>query len=169
MKLNREPLQELSESLLREDHDYWLRYTGQLIGSWFTAETSMKEIRDFARRVYLQKDLSTFTGEPAFARNEAARRGFSKLRSSIAAVYAWRAEHDATPEARGRMAKEADFAFRQALALCPDSPETVFRYANFLHREKRREDALLVAETALLMEPSNAEVKGLREQLKQGP
>jgi hypothetical protein len=49
------------------------------------------------------------------------------------------------------MAHEADFAFRQAWALCPYSPEAVFRYVNFLLEQNRGADALLVAETAAQM------------------
>jgi hypothetical protein len=45
----------------------------------------------------------------------------------------------------------ADFAFRQAWALCPYSEETVFRYINLLTSQNRRADALLVAETAAKM------------------
>jgi Tfp pilus assembly protein PilF len=55
----------------------------------------------------------------------------------------------------------ADFAFRQAWALCPYSLETVFRYGSFLTSQNRRADALLVAETAAKM----TEMKG-NEQLR---
>ena len=46
------------------------------------------------------------------------------------------------------MNDEADFVFRQAFALCPYSPEAVFRYTALLTSENRGADALLVAETA---------------------
>jgi hypothetical protein len=49
------------------------------------------------------------------------------------------------------MAREADFAFRQAWALCPDSTEAVFRYVTLLMEQKRVGDAFLVAETAAQM------------------
>ena len=55
----------------------------------------------------------------------------------------------------------ADFAFRQAWAICPYSPETVIRYVNLLISQNRRSDALLVAETAAKM----PEMKG-NEQLR---
>ena len=47
-----------------------------------------------------------------------------------------------------RMAREADFAFRQAWALCPDSIETVLRYVALLMEQKRFAEAILVAETS---------------------
>jgi hypothetical protein len=166
-KLNRKPLEELSEAIVREDHEYWLQYGGQLVGPWLTDKTSVKEICDFARRVYSQKDLSSFTGDPAFARNEAARKAFSKLRSAIAGVYAWRAEHAANADDKAQMLKEANFAFRQALALCPNSTEAVYRYANFLLANNRSEDAMLVAETARALEPASDQWKELIGRLKQ--
>jgi hypothetical protein len=51
-------------------------------------------------------------------------------------VYVWRNEHAATAKERERMANEADYAFRQAVALCPYSPEAIFRCTSFLISEK---------------------------------
>jgi hypothetical protein len=165
-KLNREPLSELNEALVREDHDYWRRYVGQLIGDWITEDTSVEEICAFAERVYRRKDLGAFRGDQAFARNDAAQKCFSKLRSAIGGLYAWRATHAEESEEKRRMVKEADFAFRQALALCPYSPEAVFRYVQLLLSQDRRKEALLVAETCQRIDPANTQVAGLVEQLK---
>ena len=82
-----------------------------------------------------------FTGDRRFVQSTSASRSFSKWRCSIAGVYAWRAEHAAGAADRERMAREADFAFRQAWALCPDSPEAVYRYVGFLKNQKRLADA----------------------------
>lgn len=57
-------------------------------------------------------------------------------------------QHDGDAADKRRMDAAADFAFRQAWALCPYSPEAVFRYVPFLMRQKRIADALVVAETA---------------------
>jgi Flp pilus assembly protein TadD len=65
------------------------------------------------------------------------------------------------------MARAADFAYRQAWALCPTSPEVVFRYINFLIKQKRNSDALLVASTCLKLDPTNAQIKNLVSQLQQ--
>jgi hypothetical protein len=66
----------------------------------------------------------------------------------------------------------ADFAFRQAWALCPGSPETVFRYVNLLTGEGRTADALLIAETAAKlpqMQGSNGgQLSGLIAALREG-
>ena len=166
LKLNREPLPALGEAVTHKDHEYWRRYTGQLVGDWMTDETSVKQVCDFAERVYLRKDLGAFAGDQGFARNDAAQKAFSKLRSSIAGIYVWRQEHAESAEEKARMASEADYAFRQALALCPYSPEAVFRYASFLTSAKRPDDALLVARTCQRLDPSNAQVAQLADQLQ---
>ena len=167
LKLNQEPLAELMEPVTRKDHEYWRHYAGQLLGDWMTDTTSVKDVCDFAERVYLRRDLRAFTGDRAFARNEMAQKSFSKLRSSIAGVYAWRKAHAETEEEKTRMAQEADYAFRQALALCPYSPEAVFRYVTLLTNEKRPHDALLVAQTCQRIDPANASVTQLVQHLKQ--
>lgn len=166
LKLNREPLPELSEAVLREDHDYWQRYTGQLLGDWLRDDTSVQAISDFAQKVYLRKDLADFGGDPAYARNPAAQKAFSKLRSAIGGLYVCRAEHAKTPAEKTRMLQEADFAFRQAFALCPYSPEAVFRYVNLLLSANRPKDAVLVAQTCLQLDPGNAQVIALLQSLK---
>jgi hypothetical protein len=98
---------------------------------------------------------------------------FSKWRSAIAGVYSWRTgvSPSGTPPAseyqqqsdtgRQRMIKEADFAFKQAFAICPSSPETVYRYVNFLLDQKRKSDALLIAQTASHVDPAKGHFDGL--------
>jgi hypothetical protein len=76
---------------------------------------------------------------------------FSKERSSIAGLYAWRAQHTTDAAEKQRMNAAADFAFRQAWALCPYSPETVVRYVALLISKNRRPDALLVVKMAAEM------------------
>jgi len=166
LKLNREELPELTEFVTQADHEYWRRYAAQLVGDWMKDETSVKQVCDFGEKVYLRKDLSGFTGDPAFARCEAAQKSFSKLRSSIGGLYAWRQIHAVTAEEKARMGREADYAFRQALALCPCSLEVVSRYVKLLSSEKRTVDALLVAETCERFNPGNAQIIQMVEQLK---
>jgi cytochrome c-type biogenesis protein CcmH/NrfG len=102
----------------------------------------------------------------AFARNAEAQKTFSKLRSSIGGVYAWRAEHGSFTE-RQRMSLEADFAFKQALALCPYSPEAVYRYVNLLLSQRRVVDARLIAETLVALAPQDNNAKDLLERIAQ--
>jgi tetratricopeptide (TPR) repeat protein len=67
---------------------------------------------------------------------------------------------------RQNLSNEADLAFRQAFALCPYSPEAVFRYVQLLLQLNRLEDARLVAQTCLKLDPNNGQVLGLVNSLQ---
>jgi beta-lactamase regulating signal transducer with metallopeptidase domain len=148
MKINRQPLTDLSEESVRKDQEYWRNRTAGMIGGWLNADTSVQVVAEFAEKVFAQHDLAGFTGDPRFVQNDYACKMFSKLRSSIAGLYAWRAEHATATGEKERLGRAADFAFRQAFALCPYSPEAVDRYANFLRSQNREADAGLVNQTA---------------------
>jgi len=94
----------------------------------------------------LQHDFKAFTGDPQFVKNDYFCRIFSKERGSDASLYLWRMNHAGSSADRERMASEADFAFRQALALCPYNPQTASTHAGFLHSQHRDSDARLVNE-----------------------
>ena len=177
MKINRQPLPELTEDILQSDHEFWAKYSDRLIGNWITYDTPVQKIADFAEKVYLRHDFSGFSGDRKFIRDDSAQKAFSKLRSSIAGIYAWRlglTSGAPTPpqylpksEAeRQRIIKEADFAFKQAFAYCPYSPEAVYRYINLLAIVNRYADALIVAETCLKLDPGNVPIKGLVNNLR---
>ena len=151
LKLNRQPLAELPEAMLSQDHKYWARYLRPIIGDWLNHDTPISELAAFVEKVYLRHDLTGFKGDPQFIGDTQAQRAFSKLRSSIGGLYGWRVTQ-APPEYRSqskeqeaRLRREADFAFRQALVLCPSSPEALFRYVNLLLASGRADDALLIA------------------------
>jgi tetratricopeptide (TPR) repeat protein len=167
MKINRQPLAELSEEILNRDHQFWRQYSQRLIGDWITYDTSVKEIAEFVERVYLRRNFKGFKGDRKFVRDDQAQKAFSKLRSSIGGVYNWRiAQARPNSPEQARMIKEADFAFRQAFAFCPYSPEAVFRYINLLLSLQRFDDALIVAQTCQKLDPYNAQVNDLVERLK---
>ena len=123
-KINRQPLPELSDAIVQQDRAYWQKLVPGMIGGWLNDNTSVEAVTEFAKKVFLQHDLDGFSGDPRFVQNDYASKMFSKWRSSIAGLYAWRAEHTTAVENQQRMADAADFAFRQALALCPYSPES---------------------------------------------
>lgn len=178
MKINRKPLPTLTEDIFERDHEFWSRFSERLIGNWITYDTTVKEIAAFVEKTYLRRDFSGFQGDRKFVRDDQAQKAFSKLRSSIGGVYAWRIGPYCTPEYRPRsqaevqrLYKEADFTFRQAFAFCPYSPEAVFRYINLLIQPPagiapRLEDALLVASTCLKLDPYNGQVLDLVRRLK---
>jgi tetratricopeptide (TPR) repeat protein len=189
MKINRNTLPELTEEILARDHEFWSKFSERLIGNWITYDTPVKEIVEFAERTYLRRNFTGYKGDLKFARDDQAQKAFSKLRSSIGGVYAWRigeatsnliALQSRPPQeqaalrsqiahwsaVRDRMIKETDFAFRQAFAFCPYSPEAVFRYCQLLISLQRFDDAYLIAETCRKLDPYNGQVVDLVNKLK---
>src|SRR6266487_1270960 len=166
MKINREPVPEFTEEMLKKDHEFWSKYSERLIGNWITYDTPVKDICEFAGRVYERHDYKGFTGDRKFIRDDQGQKSFSKLRSSIGGIYAWRYGNARPGPERQRMLKEADFAFRQAFAFCPFSPEAVSRYCFLLANERRLDDAEMIAETALRFDRDNPYIQGLLNQIK---
>ena len=167
MKINREQLPEFNQDIVDRDHAFWSEYSARLIGNWITYDTSVSNICDFANQIYLRKEKpSTFKGDWAFIRDGDGQKAFSKLRSSIAGVYNWRIANSKTPEEQRRMVKEAEFAFKQAYAFCPYSPEALFRWINLLLSTGRVDDALLIATTSQKLDPFNGQIENLILELK---
>lgn len=99
-------------------------------------------------------DLTTqYRNDPKFKRDDVAQKTFSKLRSAIGGVYAYR-----------RMAPEAEYAFQQAITLCPDSPEANYRLAQLYMETARFDDAKALLEGYQKRDPLNAKIA---ESLKQ--
>lgn len=167
MKVNREPLAGLTKPILEQDEKFWAEYIKPMIGPWLTSDTTVQEGTAFVDKVYVKRDLSGFNGDRQYLEDVSSQKTFSKLRSSIAGVYSWRMQNSASAEEQERMSKAADYAFRQAYALCPTSPEALFRYVSFLMARGRVADARLLAETTLKLLPSDASIQGLLENLKQ--
>jgi thioredoxin-like negative regulator of GroEL len=192
MKINRQPLATLPDDVYKKDHEFWSKYSERLIGNWITYDTTVQQIADFAQKVYLGNNYAGFTGDRKFIRDDDGQKAFSKLRSSIAGIYAWRLGYmPGTPTPpeympkseteRQQLVKETDFAFKQAFAFCPYSPEAVFRYINFLlpmaqseqiagHADRAAsylDDAVLVAQTCQKLDPFNEQIKGLVNQLQE--
>jgi hypothetical protein len=169
-KINHQPLPGLSDKIVEQDHDYWRSLVRPMIGDWLTDDTPVEQVAAFAKKTFGKQDFNGFTGDPRFIQNACSQRMFSKPRSSLAGLYAWRMQHATGATEKDRMAREADFAFRQAWALCPDSIETVFRYVAFLMEQQRVVDALSVAETAAqipsLQGQEGGQIRGLVVELK---
>lgn len=163
MELQHKPVPELPESMIRKDADYWRKLTGELIGDWIGEKTSTKELSEFVEKVYLRKDFNGFAGDAAFAKNSAARKGFSKLRDSLGGLYAWRADQPA--ENRRLMQQNAELAFRQAFAICPAN-EVVDRYSQLLIKLNRTPEAILLVKTALRIDPQNGAFNHLLQTLQ---
>jgi thioredoxin-like negative regulator of GroEL len=168
MKINRQPLPELTEEIVRRDHEFWRQYSKRLTGDIIDYDTPLTKIAAFIEKTYLRHDFSGFTGDRKFVRDDQAQKAFSKLRSSIGGIYAWRIgdPNNRNPVVQQRMIKEAEFAFKQAFAFCPYSPEAVFRYVNLLLGMRRFEDAYTIASTSLKLDPYNSQLIGLVKNLQ---
>jgi thioredoxin-like negative regulator of GroEL len=173
MKINRNPLPELTPDIFKKDHDFWTKYSERLCGNWITYDTTVQQIADFSEKLYIGNNYQGYTGDRKFIRDDDGQKAFSKLRSSIAGMYAWRLGPECPPEYRQKteasqeaLIKETDFAFKQSFAFCPYSPEAVFRYVNFLLAFQRFDDALIIARTCQKLDPYNNQVTGLIAQLE---
>ena len=90
-----------------------------MIGGWLNRRHIGEEVAAFAEKIFARHDFSGFTGDPRFVQNAYSYKMFSKERSSIAGLYAWRAQHTTDALEKKQMNEAADFAFRQSLALVP--------------------------------------------------
>lgn len=140
--MNRQPLAALPENDVLQDRKFWSQQVQLYLGDWLADDTPVSEVCAFVDQVFGKKKLDPFRGDPKFVQDDDACKEFSKLRSAIGGLYAWRLNNTTSDAERLRMGKEADFAFRQAFALCPYSPEALFRYVNLLIQRGRIDEAL---------------------------
>lgn len=131
MKINKEPLRSpqedpaLWEQIITRDRSYWDR---------------------------LCLDLKS---DPRFNRDDVAQKTFSKLRSAIGGVYAFRKSYP-----------EAEHAFQQAVQLCPDSPEANFRLAQLYLEQEKFDDAASVMERYQKLDPNNPRISDAVKQIR---
>ena len=78
-----------------------------MIGDWLHDDTPVAAVAAFAKKVFGKQDFSGFTGDPRFIQNASSHRMFSKLRSSVGGLYAWRMNHATYTVEKDRMAHEA--------------------------------------------------------------
>ncbi len=81
-----------------------------------------------------------------FFRNTDTRKYLAKLRSAIARHYAFRG-----------LLSESQYAFRQAIELCPESPAASFLFAELLSKTGRSSEARIIMENYLKQDPLNSE------------
>jgi hypothetical protein len=104
-RINKDPIPQIAPSMIARDRAYWDA---------------------------LFEDLHN---DPRFQRDEAAKKTFSKLRSTIGGLYAFRL-----------IVPEAEYALHQAISLSPESPDANFRLAQLYVELHRYDDALAVLE-----------------------
>jgi thioredoxin-like negative regulator of GroEL len=138
-----------------------------MIGDWLKDDTSLTGVATFVNKVFLRHDFKGFQGDRKFEENFYARSMFAKERTAIAGLYAWRSDHSNDAAEKKRMDREADFAFRQAWALCPNSWEVFLRYVDFLANRSRVDDAILITRTCLPMYNRDETVSNFLANLEQ--
>ncbi len=119
LKINDEPLPQLTPAMVARDRAYW------------------------------DALVADFHDDPRFGRDDTAQEAFSKLRSAIGGLYAFR-----------RMAAEAEYAYKQAIALCPDGPDGNFHLAQLYVESGRFDDAVDVLEEYQRRDPYNPRIRG---------
>ncbi len=95
-------------------------------------------------------------GDEKFIRDIVARKTFSKLRSALAGLYT----------ARGKP-REAEAAFRQAIALYDLSPEANMRLADLIARQGRFDEASALFDALLEKDPNNEKARGFQKRIQQ--
>ncbi len=167
MKINRQPVPEITQDIIDKDHAFWSQFSQRTIGNWITYDTSIKDICDWADRVYLRHYFAGFTGDQSFVRDDDAQKAFSKMRSSIAAsIYQWRYRNPHNAAEKERVTREAEFALKQAFAYCPYSPEAVFHLMDLLLNAGRIDDSIMVLKTCQKLDPYNEQINGWIKQLE---
>jgi hypothetical protein len=168
LKLNRQPLSEISEKVLEENRAYWRRQMKRLIGDWLTNETPVPVLCEFLEEVYGQSLLEEFEGDKDYVLATRGRNGqfiFGHLRLGQAHVYEWRMNHARAPEEKKRMLRELDFAYRGAIALSPHDVETVKRYVILLRDQQRLEDAWRMLKTGQELNPRSTRLQALADEM----
>jgi tetratricopeptide (TPR) repeat protein len=103
---------------------------------------------------YWDKLCADFAKRSEFTRDSDAQKTFSKLRSAIGGLYAYQ-----------HMTKQAEYAFKQALGLCPESPEANFRLAQLYIEQNRVDDAIDVLTALQKLDPLNSKITSAIDQL----
>jgi tetratricopeptide (TPR) repeat protein len=125
LKLNRKPLTQLDSSTIAHDREFWDGLMKQLLA------------------------------EPGFIDNSWARMTYSKHRSAIGGVYAYR-----------KLTHEAEYAYKQAITLDPSSPEANFRLAQLYTEQNRFDNAIATIKSLQRLDPTNQKLQAAVSQLQ---
>jgi tetratricopeptide (TPR) repeat protein len=139
MKINKEPLPgpeqdpQLWTEIVSRDKAYW-----------------DKLCADFDAR----PEFRLMRGDVMVRGDTDAQKTFSKLRSAIGGVFAYR-----------HLVAEAEYAYKQALQLCPESPEANFRLAQLYMELGRPDDALATLQALQKLDPLNGKITSAIQQI----
>ncbi len=144
MKLNADKVDTFNESDLTADREFWDWQTRRLLDNPMYCRRRAERWRQHKRK-NARKGIDNT--------HRVACRAYSKLRCSIAGLYAWKTRQN--PFQNFRYACEAAAAFREAYMLDPQSPEAAFRYIQQILLVNGKWDAMLdILDYVDLMDPS---------------
>ena len=155
MHLAHKKIKILSEDTVQKDRDFWTQFTADMLGKEITSRTPLNIVCELDEKLFHQKAHQDFKGSTPFVESREAQMCFSKFRCAIAGLYVWRMMNADTAAEKERMRDAANLSYKQALALCPTSAETVGCYALFLLDAKRPDEAKLIVQTALGISPED--------------
>ncbi len=107
-------------------------------------------------RQYWDALYNELKNSPRFKRDDVAQKTFSKLRSAIGGIYAFRG-----------LRVEAEYAFQQGIELCPDSPEANYRLAQLYLQFGENDRAIAVLENYKLTDTYNTKIQETIDMLRQ--
>jgi len=168
-KINRKPLSTIPPELIESNRQLWTKQTDAWLGPWLRMNTPLAEVMDFIERVYKRKDLKTFQGDPDFVKDGETQKAFGRMRAAVAGLYAWHVANTKREVERQFMEREAEYAFRQAVAIGPASPDAVARYARRLADNHDLASARRLAQLAIAIDPDEEKLKPLLQDLNQRP
>lgn len=157
MKLNAEEVDTFNESDLTADREFWDWQTRRLLD-----DPPYCRRRAERSRAYEQEEAREAKDDG----HRIACRAYSKLRSAIAGLYAWKARPKAWQKRPGtpRYDRESAAAFREANMLDPQSPEAAFRYIQEILLVNDKWNAILdILDYINHMDPSNNRTEALRK------
>lgn len=125
LRVNRAPLAQLDAAIVTKDREFWDGLTKRLLA------------------------------DPEYLHNKWARMHYSKLRSAIGGIYAYR-----------RLTGEAEHAYKQAIALDPTCLEGIFRLVQLYIEQNRFDDAIARMKSLQQFDPTNQKIQAAITQLQ---
>jgi hypothetical protein len=166
-KINRTPLSKIPPEVIQSDRQLWTKQADALIGPWLRTNTPLAEVIDFIEQTYKRKELKSFKGDRLFVKDGETQKAFGRMRAAVAGLYAWHAGNAKNDVERQRLDGEAEFAFRQAVAIGPVSPDAVPRFAYRLRDRGDVTNALRLARLAIAIDPDEEKLKPLLKEFEE--
>ena len=154
-RINREPLDRLTDSMLQTDRACWSNQCVRLIGNGLTQTASIQSVCDFVEKTYGPSNQIASEEIQHYLQDKPAQEFFSKLRHSVADVYLWRCSEATETDEKQRMLDECLLAFSQAFALGPGNAQLVGDYIGMLVQVQRFDDAERIARVSARVNPAS--------------